>query len=108
MPSTPTPLRPLRRSPCTCCGRFVVVLLATPAGSLTACLNCDSWAGCGAHNQGRFPGMEPIEKQDEQPTPQAEALHGDRAAVETHEQPPSVALDGDTRVQTGEPVDDED
>lgn len=47
------------------------------------------------------------ENQDENPTPQAEALHGDQAAEETHPQPETVALPGDTLIVTGEPDDAE-
>lgn len=37
---------------------------------------------------------------EEGATTEAVALHGDRARVETHEQPEAVVLDGDTRIST--------
>lgn len=99
----PTPLRPMRSAPCGCCGRFMVVAVESPAGRLFACLNCDSWAGCGAHNQGRLPGMEPISEEQT-----GAALHGDKVTAETHPQPETTVVPSDTLVQTGPPAGEDD
>lgn len=43
----------------------------------------------------------------DQPTEAAQLLHGEQAAVETHPQPESVALPGDTLIAKAEPADDD-
>lgn len=59
--------------------------------------------------RGYPPGMtnEREQEQTQEPTEAAKALHGDKAAVETNEQPDAIVLDSGTRIARPAPADDD-